>query len=297
MILSSADILRILGGNQIIRLSAKIEVVEARPSISGREGLFIYIKRYPELSEFEATFTLWIESDGSEPDDLVVAELLKILPKTAVKTGLLTEITTTEFRSQNTLEAPKATPTAQADMSALEARFEALVEDVQDRMLLVHSGLPGAPGAPGKDGRDGIDGKDLNATEVALEDLADVEIGLEKAKGQVLTWDGLQWTNRYIPQVYPSGGGAGGGGLAGADAPSDGNFYVRQNGTWIDLRYALQTIEANGGYFGEDVNVDGGNFTTGSTDASDTDVIDGGNFTISTTSASEPGVYNGGLIT
>lgn len=51
MILSSADLKRILGGNQIIRLSATVEIVEGKPAFSGREGLFIYIKRYPELGE------------------------------------------------------------------------------------------------------------------------------------------------------------------------------------------------------------------------------------------------------
>lgn len=75
-------------------------------------------------------------------------------------------------------------------------------------------GLPGPPGEPGppgrdgndgRDGRDGLDGrdgKDLDATETRLEELKDVNFDeLELAKGQVLTWDGTEWTNRYIPQV------------------------------------------------------------------------------------------------
>lgn len=218
MILSSADVLRILGGNQIIRLSAKVEIVEGKPALSGREGLFIYIKRYPELGEFEATFTLWIESDGSEPDDIVIAELRKLLPKVEVKPGLMTEVKTTEFRSESTLEAPQATPAPKVDMSALESRFEALAEDIQDQMLLVHSGRNGQDGKDGRDGVDGQDGRDLVATEVELEDLANVEEGIAKSKGQVLTWDGSRWTNLHIPQVL-SAGGAGGESTGGGTPP------------------------------------------------------------------------------
>ena len=225
MILSSADILRILGGNQIIRLAAKVQLVESKPALSGREGLFIYIKRYPELAEFEATFTLWVESDGSEPDDIVIAELKKLLPKVRVTPGLMTEVKTTEFRSESTLEAPTVAPVPQVDMSALEERFEALAEDIQDQMLLVTSGRNGRDG---RDGADGRDGRDLVATEADLEDLQNVEQQGPKEKGQVLTWDGTSWVNLYIPQVYStiSAGGGGSGGdialddLTDVDAPT-----------------------------------------------------------------------------
>lgn len=205
MILSSADILRILGGNSIIRLSAKLQVVDGRPALSGREGLYIYIQRFPELKEFEATFTLWIESDGSEPDDIVIAELKKLLPKVQVTQGLMTKVTTTEFRSESTQEAPAAAPKAQVDTSGLEARFEALAEDIQDQMLLVHSGRNGADGRDGRDGQDGRDGRDMVATDANLEDLNNVEDGIVKEKGQVLTWDGVKWTNLFVPQIYSSG--------------------------------------------------------------------------------------------
>lgn len=234
MILSSADLKRILGGNQIIRLSAIVEIVERKPALSGREGLFIYIKRYPELSEFEATFTLWIESDGSEPDDIVISELLKILPKAQVKPGLLTEITTTEFRSQSTLEAPAAAPAPQIDLSAFEARFEALMEEVRDQMLLVHSGRPGKDGANGRDGVDGRDGRDLVATEASLEDLQNVEQNIAKEDGQVLTWKNGVWQNLFIPQIVSSI--SGGGGTSGTEG--GGGLSLLGSGAW---RYSSST--------------------------------------------------------
>lgn len=212
MILNSADILRILGGNEVVRLSAKIKIVESKPVVSGQEGLFIYIKRYPDLDEFEAVFTLWIESDGSEPDDIVIAEIKTLLPRVEVQSGLMATITTTEFRTEKTQAAPQKVEAPKADLSGLEARFEALAEDIQDRMLLVSSGKPGKDGKKGKDGkdgRDGRDGKDLVATDASLNDLKDVDIENRIAleKGHVLTWDGLSWTNLFIPQLLSSGGG------------------------------------------------------------------------------------------
>jgi hypothetical protein len=214
MILSSADILRILGGSEIIRLSAKLKVVDGKPALSGAEGLFIFINRFPRLEEFEATWTIWIESDGSEPDDLVVAEIQKLLPKVQVRPGLMTEVTTTDFRSESTQSAPEApkAKTAQVDLSQYEERFQALVEDVQDQMLLVTSGRAGTDGRDGRDGVDGRDGRDLVATDADLEDLQNVEEGIAKERGQVLTWDGTKWTNLFVPQVYSAGGATDGGG-------------------------------------------------------------------------------------
>ncbi|ADF42406.1 unknown structural protein [Synechococcus phage S-CBS2] len=215
MILSSADILRVLGGSEIIRLSAKLKIVDAKPALSGAEGLFIYIGKFPELEEFEATWTIWIESDGSEPDDLVIAEIKKLLPRVEVRSGLMAEVTTTEFRTEGTQGPPEAPQIqkVEVDLTQYEERFQALVEDVQDRMLLVSSGRAGKDGQDGRDGadgRDGRDGRDLVATEANLEDLQNVEEGIFKKKGQVLTWDGSRWTNLFIPQVYSAGGDNGG---------------------------------------------------------------------------------------
>lgn len=208
MIFSSADILSILGKNEVIRLSAKLSIVDGKPPLSGREGIYIYVNRFPTLQEFEATWQIWIEAD--EEDDLIVAELQRLLPRTQVTRGLMTTVSTTEFRSENTQRAPEAPKPVQAqvDLTQYEERFQALVEDVQDQMLLVSSGRPGKDG---RDGRDGQDGKDIDAAETELFDLKDVGKSiLPIEKGQVLTWDGGKWTNLYIRQVQTILGKAGG---------------------------------------------------------------------------------------
>jgi len=212
MILSSADILRVLGGSEVIRLSAKLKIVDGKPALSGAEGLFIYIDRFPRVDEFQATWFIYIESDGSEPDDLVLAEIQKLLPSVKVQAGLLTTVTTTDFLSGNTQRAPEApkVQTAQVDLTQYEERFQSLVEDVQDQMLLVTSGRPGKDGQDGRDGIDGRDGKDLVATDAELFDLQDVEQGIQMERGQVLTWDGTKWTNLYVRQTMSAGGATGG---------------------------------------------------------------------------------------
>ena len=213
MILSSADIASILGRNEIIRLSAKVSIVDAKPKLSGAEGTYIYISRFPSTEEFEATWTLYIESDDDV--DLIIAELKRILPSVKVKPGLIAEVTTTEFRSDNTQTAPEApkAQTAQVDLTQYEERFQGLVEDIQDRMLLVSSGKPGRDGKDGKDGQDGRDGRDVVATDAKLFDLVDVESGIPLQKGQVLMWNGTEWTNLFVPTVtsFISGGGGGDG--------------------------------------------------------------------------------------
>lgn len=279
MILSSADILRVLGSSEIIRLSASISIVDSKPSLSGAEGLFIYIERFPTVGEFQATWSIYIESDGSEPDDLVIAEIKKLLPSVSVANGLLTVVSTTDFLSESTQRRPESSKEVQpkVDLTKYEERFQSLVEDVQDQMLLVSSGRNGAAGVDGKDGADGKDGRDLLATDAELFDLRDAGpsvIGLKK--GQVLTWDGSQWTNLYVPTASTisgggSGGGTGGGGIE--EAPLDGNYYVRSSGKWLDMVGVLDSL----GYTRSDI-LDGGDFTNVTTDATDDAVIDGGNF-------------------
>ena len=310
MILSSADILRILGSSEIIRLSAKIKIADGRPALSGAEGMCIYVSRFPALAEFEATWTLYIENDDSEPEDLVISEIKRLLPSVRVTDGLLTAVTTTDFLSESTQRAPEASVQKQSNIGAvdIEERFQALSEDVNDRMLLVSSGRNGAAGVDGRDGADGRDGRDLLATDAELFDLRDAGpsvIGLKK--GQVLTWDGSQWTNLYVPTtstVSGGGGGAegGGGGIEEAptdgrryvresaawsaltpsdqgqggleEAPLDGNYYVRSDGKWLNMVSVLDAL----GYNRSDI-LDGGDFTNVTTDATDDAVIDAGDFT------------------
>lgn len=215
MILSSADILKILGGNEIIRLSAKISIVDGKPSLTGREGTYIYVDRFPRVDEFQATWFIYIETD--EDDGLIVAELKRVLPSVRVSTGLLTTVTTTDFLSENTQRAPEAPKPqkVQVDLTEYEERFQSLVEDVQDQMLLVTSGRPGKDGADGLPGAPGRDGRDIDATKTELEDLANVDEIIAKERGQVLTWDGTRWTNLFVPKSSPAGGGGGGGGAEG----------------------------------------------------------------------------------
>ncbi len=240
MIFSSTDILGILGGNEVIKLSAKLSIVDGKPSLSGAEGLFIFIDRFPSIDEFQATWSIYIESDGSEPDDLVLAEIQQLLPSVSVKPGLLTTVTTTDFLSENTQRPPTPKPAkAQPDLRQYEERFQGLVEDVQDQMLLVTSGRSGKDGQDGRDGLDGRDGKDLVATEAELFDLQDVEKGIQMERGQVLTWDGTKWTNLYVPQTISAGGGGGGSESGGGGD----NLVTSVNGQIGDVVLSLDDVD------------------------------------------------------
>jgi len=334
MILSSADILRILGGNEIIRLSAKLSITDGRPGLSGREGIYIHVERFPAIKEFEATWSIYIESD--EETDLVVAEIKRLLPKVEIERGLLTVVKTTDFRSESTQTAPEVpkAQVVQVDLTQYEERFQSLVEDVQDQMLLVNSGRPGRDGKDGRDGADGRDGKDLVATDAELFDLGDVEQGIQMERGQVLTWDGTKWTNLYVRTSTTVGGGGGGGGGTSdvevlndlddvttegvqdgqfiqynaaaeqwlpvsiapgggiPEAPMDGNFYVRQNATWVNLKDALSQLGVP-----VDEPIDGGNFATGFSAATSSTPADGGNFTTGASSAEHGVTLDGGNYT
>lgn len=210
MILSSADIFNLIGGDPVIRLLAKIQIVDGKPPLTGEEGLFVYIDRFPEVEEFEATWKIWVIDYSDEPVDVVVNTIEALLPQTKIsKTALGYQVTTTEFKSASTQVKPEeeVRPAIAPDFSEWEDRFQTLVEDVQDQMLLVTSGRPGKDGKDGADGKDGKDGTDLLATEANLDDLKDVDIEgrIALQKGHVLTWDGTVWTNLFIPQIFAAG--------------------------------------------------------------------------------------------
>jgi len=252
MILSSANILEILQGSAVIRMAAgEIRIVNKKPVPSGREGFFVYIEKYPTVEEFEATWRVWIESDGSEPDDLLLAEMRRLLPSFEFKLGLIIEATVRDFKSDNTelrpkpLEAPVVMPPT-GWMDGIEKRFEELAEDIQDRMLLVGSGRPGKDGARGPEGRPGAsgrDGKDIDATNTELFDLKDADQSvLPMEKGQVLTWDGSKWTNLYVRQTSAvSGGGGSTGSGAGVSATIAWTYHPHDH-----------TTEPNSGHFHTD---------------------------------------------
>jgi len=123
-----------------------------------------------------------------------------------------------------------------------------------------------------------------------IDDLLDVDTTTTPPSvGDILKWDGSNW----VPTADTGGGGGGGGGCSytvsdGGDfdsgtaqetgcsvdagieeAPQDGNYYVRQNGAWVNLADALTALDNS--------TIDGGDFTTGSS-AGDTEVVDGGSF-------------------
>jgi len=222
MILSSADIVEILNDSGVLRLSlSEVRIVDKKPVASGREGFYVYVERYPTVDEFEATWKIWVESDGSEPDDLLFEEMRRLLPGFSFNLGLIIEATVKEFKTNkteirpDTKEAPPLMPPT-GWMESIERRFESIAEDIQDRMLLVNSGKPGRDGAPGKTGPQGAagrDGKDFLATNANLDDLKDVEVGsvLPLERGQVLMYDGVRWANRFTRETSVLSGGGGGG--------------------------------------------------------------------------------------
>jgi hypothetical protein len=274
MIFSSADILKAIGSDPIVRLTAKIKIIDGKLPIEAADGVYIYIAKYPTVTEFEAEWKIWITDTSEEPIDILVLQIERLLPNISVEsTAYGAEITTRELKSSKTETRPEPKPKAQPQVD-IQSQFDALSQDIQDRMLLVASGrngVNGKDGAKGIDGKDGLPGKDLNATEVNLGDLKDVSVEDVKA-GQVLTWDGSDWVARTVPQVFHSGltgatgGGTGGGGIE--EAPLDGKTYARQNGQWVDIAIIVATL----------MGLDAGDFTLGTADTAFNNEVDGKDF-------------------
>lgn len=298
MILSSADILRILGGSEIIRLAAKLSIVDGKPKPTGAERVCVYIDRFPALAEFEATWTIYVEGDDDQ--DLVIAEIKRLLPKVQITDGLVTKITTTDFCSDNTQKAPEAPKlqTVQVDLTQYEERFQNLVEDVQDRMLLVTSGRPGRDGVDGRDGVNGRDGKDIDATKTELEDLANVETGIPEEDGQVLTLKNGKWTNLFIPERIKFGGGSGQNlqGLSQGAADGDIIVYDQATNSWL-VQAADFDANADGGDFGALPNPDGGDLEAGTSTSTLAYPVDGGDIEVGTTEAFGDTAFDGGVLT
>lgn len=251
MILSAADIKAVLSGDPVIRLVARIQIVDGRPRLSGGNGVVIYINRFPETAEYEATWKIWIIDYDNEPVDLVVEQMAKLLPAfKIISSGSITETQTTELLSTDTQIATSSEQQPlKINFESFERRFQELVESIQDRMLLVGPGRPGRDGRDGRDGTDGRDGRDINATEVKLDDLNDTDVQDAKP-GQFLMFDGLSWVARFVPQIstYARGTGdttTGGDGIP--EAPQDGQFYVRKDGEWITLQNALYQVNLDAG--------------------------------------------------
>ena len=253
MILSSADILRVLGGDAIVRQEARVEIVKDRPGLGTDDIVYVYVEKYPVIEEFEAVWRIWI-LDNSGMGQYVLNALTSLLPSFEFNGD---HYTVREFASERTVvksQAEKDHEELQKERVELRTELSGLQAGVEDRLKAVRDGVDGKDGkdgrdgADGRDGRDGKDGKDLEATQVDLEDLANVEQGIPKEKGQVLTWDGAEWTNLFIPQFSSvSGGGRGTGGGSGGieEAPNDGVVYGRRNSTWTPVTTATPDLSNN----------------------------------------------------
>lgn len=192
---------------------AKVRVVDQRLPAEVENGVFVYVKKYPSVEEFEATWDIWIVDYDGDPLDVVIAQMRKLLPRfTVVEDGMITRVTTTELRTPKTEIKPTPIgPESQIPtISDLDSRFNELREIIQDQMLLVGPGRPGRNGKDGKDGndgrdgKDGTDGKDLDATETDLGDLRDVYVADAKRR-QFLMFDGSSWVPSFVPQIVKGG--------------------------------------------------------------------------------------------
>jgi hypothetical protein len=275
VILSSSDILRIVSSDPVIRVSARVKIVETKPPIETVDNTIIYIGKYPTTSDFEATWNIWIADTSNEPLDIILAQLQKLLPGfTVTDNGIVIKATVTTLRSANTETAPVPEVNREQGLLALlQARFDDLKQSIEDRMLIVGPGRAGKDGKPGRDGKDGkngkdgVNGQDLIASEAELNDLKDVFTS-DAQRGQFLMFDGASWVARFVPQIIRAGGGGGGTGGGIEEAPIDGNYYVRQDGQWVNLIDALAGLG----------NIDAGDFTTGLADTNNSSQFDGGDF-------------------
>lgn len=113
-----------------------------------------------------------------------------------------------------------------ADMQAAADRKEALLlqtleamqEQINDlreelEMMRLIRSKPATDGAPGRAGRDGLDGRDIQATQVKLTELADVNAP-DPQSGLVLTWTGHAWEPQPTQTITRIGGGGAAGGTS-----------------------------------------------------------------------------------
>jgi hypothetical protein len=212
VISSASDIYGLLSRDPILGALATVRIVESRPALDGGDGVYIYIKKYPSIEDFEATWNIWIIDHDENPLDVIIAQIRKLLPRfEIIEQNQIIRATTTELRTDRTeLEPVKVAPELRpATIEDIDSRFDELSQSIEDRMLLVGPGRPGKDGRDGVDGRDGdngLDGHDMDATEVELGDLSDVLIDDAK-RGQVLTYDGQDWVPEYVTKRHSYGSG------------------------------------------------------------------------------------------
>lgn len=220
MILSSKDILNKLGSDAIVRSCARMAIVSGRPGFDTGEYLYIYIDQYPEVADFQATWKIWILDGGHEYSEMALEAIASILPGWKRVDNYYT---TSDFLSENTVvktETEIKIERLSAERDQIKKSFRSLSEGVEGAIKDVRDGrdgrdgvdgLQGERGRPGRDGPAGRDGRDIDATETDVEDLRNVDSGIPYEKGQVLTWDGVRWTNLFVPRSETLFGGNGGG--------------------------------------------------------------------------------------
>lgn len=277
MILSSADIARVLSADAIISREAKVSIVEGKPGIGWEETVYIYIDKYPTIDEFEATWKIWVQ-DQSDMGQYVLNALTNLLPNFTFEGS---HYSTKDIATNKTVTKPQ-TEIDREQVAKDRARFKTEFSSMQKGLQQVignvrdgvdgrdgKDGIDGINGRDGKDGRDGRDGKDIEASETELEDLANVEEGIAKEAGQVLTWDGSKWTNLYTRQSYSPGGSAGGGG--GGEGGGVTRIIAGDNITISPANgVGVVTINAIGGGGGQcDGVIDGGNVDSGESNGVD----------------------------
>ena len=278
MILSSADILRVLGGDAIVRQEARVEVVKDRPGLGTDDTVYVYVEKYPVIEEFEAVWRIWI-LDNSGMGQYVLNALTSLLPSFEFNGD---HYTVREFASERTVvksQAEKDHEELQRERVELRTELSGLQAGVEDRLKAVRDGVDGKDGkdgrdgADGKDGKDGRDGKDVDGTQLELFHLANVEGGIPLEKGQVLTWNGSEWTNLFVPQVWsvsaPSGGGSGDGeGVIISDtAPEtrDDGSALQEGDQWWDSSTGVMYVwyvDADSGQWVQSSGGDGGGAST-----------------------------------
>ena len=242
MILSSSDILKVLKGDAMVALESVITVVDGKPGYDAGDKVYIYIDKYPTVEDFQATWKIWVR-DISEMGEYVLSAMTALLPNFELDGEYYS---TTELATSNTVVKTQE----EIDREEFQSRFSGLQKGLEQRLTTLsdgrdgidgRDGVDGLPGRDGKDGRDGRDGQDLVATDAELFDLQNVEEGITLEPGQVLTFDGLRWTNLYTRQVSTLFGGGGGGGSSdvqelndltdvSTDGVADGQF-LQYNGS------------------------------------------------------------------
>lgn len=132
----------------------------------------------------------------------VVAEYT--FPITPAEREAMQRLEQQEREAAQAVEEASRRQQVNSSLEDLTAQLTELREDMElSHLVKVKDGRDGAPGPMGPPGRDG---RDLDATTVDLEDLANVD-DMPALSGQVLTWDGVQWTPRHVTSTRSMGGG------------------------------------------------------------------------------------------